>query len=99
MPELLEHVRLWVDPLKDAVGSPFDKADRLHLYGILARYPVILVECLGGLFFDGRHSCTEDSFVGRSGLYRNESLVVSTLVTNKVVPGQFISSECCCTSS
>ena len=31
MPEvlwLLEHVRLRVDPLKDAAGSPFGKADR-----------------------------------------------------------------------
>ena len=25
---LLEHVHLWVDPLKDAAGSPFGKADR-----------------------------------------------------------------------
>ena len=49
-------------------------------YGIPARYPVVLVERLGGLFFDGRRSCTEDSFVGRSGLYRGESLVVSILV-------------------
>ena len=32
MPELLEHVRFLVDPLKDAAGSPFGKADRLHLY-------------------------------------------------------------------
>ena len=32
MPELLEHVRLWVEPLKDAAGSPFGKADRLYLY-------------------------------------------------------------------
>ena len=35
MPEvlwLLEHVRLQVDPLKDAAGSPFGKADRLYLY-------------------------------------------------------------------
>ena len=30
---------------------------------IPARYPVILVEHLAGLFFDGRRSCTEDSFV------------------------------------
>ena len=38
MPEvlwLLEHVRLWVDPLKDAAGSPFGKADRLYT---LSRY-------------------------------------------------------------
>ena len=49
-------------------------------YGIPARYPVVLVERLGGLFFDGRRSCTEDSFVGRLGLYRCESLVVSILV-------------------
>ena len=48
--------------------------------GIPAHYPVVLVERLGGLFFDGRHSCTKDSFVGRSGLYRCESLVVSILV-------------------
>ena len=35
MPEvlwLLEHVRLRVDPLKDAAGSPFGRADRLYLY-------------------------------------------------------------------
>ena len=32
MPELIEHMRLRVDPLKDAVGSPFGKADRLYLY-------------------------------------------------------------------
>ena len=35
MPEvlwLLEHVRLRVDPLKDAASSPFGKADRLYLY-------------------------------------------------------------------
>ena len=35
MPEvlwLLEHVCLRVDPLKDAAGSPFGKADRLYLY-------------------------------------------------------------------
>ena len=42
------------------------------------RYPVVL-ERLGGLFFDGRRSCTEDSFIGRSGLCRGESLVVSIL--------------------
>ena len=29
---LLEHVHLWVDPWKDAAGSPFGKADRLYLY-------------------------------------------------------------------
>ena len=49
-------------------------------YGIPARYPVVLVERLGGLFFDSRCSCTEDSFVGRLGLYHGESLVVSILV-------------------
>ena len=38
-------------------------------YRIPARYPVVLVECLGGWFFDGRRFCTEDSFVGCSGLY------------------------------
>ena len=32
MLRLLEHVCLWVDPLKDAAGSPFGKADRLYLY-------------------------------------------------------------------
>ena len=35
MPEvlwLLEHMRLRVDPLKDAAGSPFGRADRLYLY-------------------------------------------------------------------
>ena len=29
---LLEHMRLRVDPLKDAAGSPFGKDDRLCLY-------------------------------------------------------------------
>ena len=28
----LKYVLLRVDPLKDAVGSPFGKADRLYLY-------------------------------------------------------------------
>ena len=49
-------------------------------YGIPARYCVVLVERLGGLFFNGRRSCTKDSFSGHSGLYRGESLVVSILV-------------------
>ena len=48
-------------------------------YGIPARYHVILVGRLGGLFFDGRRSCAGDSFAGHSGLYRGESLVVSIL--------------------
>ena len=52
-------------------------------YGIPARYCLVLVERLGGLFFDGRCSCTEDSFVSRSGLYRGESLVVS--IHSKIV--------------
>ena len=29
---LMKHVCLRVDPLKDAAGSPFGKADRLYLY-------------------------------------------------------------------
>ena len=49
-------------------------------YRIPDRYRVVLVEHLGGLFFDSRRSCTKDSFVGRSGLYCGESLVVSTLI-------------------
>ena len=48
-------------------------------YGILARYRVVLVEHLGGLFFDGERSCAGDSFAGHSGLYCCESLVVSIL--------------------
>ena len=48
--------------------------DERLTYGILARYCVILVERLGGLFFDSRRFYTKDSFVGRSGLYRGESL-------------------------
>ena len=35
-------------------------------YGIPARYRVVLVERLGGLFFDGRRSSAADSFAGRS---------------------------------
>ena len=46
-------------------------------YGIPACYCVVLVERLGCLFFDGRHSCARDSFAGHSGLYCGESLVVS----------------------
>ena len=49
-------------------------------YGIPARYRVVLVERLGGLFFDGRRSCTGDSFAGHSGLYLGEFLVVSFFV-------------------
>ena len=49
-------------------------------YGIPAHYPVVLVEHLGGLFIDHRCFCTKDSFIGRSGLYRGESLVVNILV-------------------
>ena len=48
-------------------------------YGILAHCHV-LVECLGGLFFDGRCSCTRDSFPGYWASYRGDSLVVSILV-------------------
>ena len=33
------------------------------MYGIPARYRVVLVERLGGLFFDDRHSCAGDSLV------------------------------------
>ena len=50
------------------------------MYGIPVRYHVILVEHLGGLFFDGRRSGAGDSFTGYSFLYCNESLVVSMLV-------------------
>ena len=50
------------------------------MYRTPARYCVVLVERLGGLFFDGRRSCTGDSFVGRSGLYCGESLVVSMFI-------------------
>ena len=49
------------------------------MYRIPARYRVVLVERLGGLFFDSRRSCTKDSFAGRSSLYRGESLVVCIL--------------------
>ena len=49
-------------------------------YGIPARYRVVLVERLGGLFFAGRRSCTEDSFAGHSGLYCGDYLTVSIIV-------------------
>ena len=49
-------------------------------YGIAARSCVVLVERLGGLFFDGRRSCAGGSFAGHSDLYCCESLVVSMLV-------------------
>ena len=50
-------------------------------YGIPARYRVVLMERLGGLFFDGGRSCVgpEILFAGHSGLYRCESFVVSIL--------------------
>ena len=48
-------------------------------YVIPARYHVVLVDRLGGFFFDGRHSCTEDSFAGHSGLYCGDFLMVSIL--------------------
>ena len=41
---------------------------------------VVLVERLGGFFFDGRRSCTEDSFAGHSGLYCGDYLTVSIVV-------------------
>ena len=41
---------------------------------------LILVGHLGGLFFDGKCSCTEDSFAGHLGLYCGDFLVVSILV-------------------
>ena len=46
MPDLLEHVRLRVAPLKDAAGSPFGKAHRLYLamsLFTLALYPDHLI--------------------------------------------------------
>ena len=45
-------------------------------YGILARYRVVLVERLGGLFFAGRRSRTEDN----SGLYCGDHLTVLLVV-------------------
>ena len=35
---------------------------------------------LGGLFFDGRHSCAGDSFAGHLCLLLGKSLVVSILL-------------------
>ena len=49
-------------------------------YRIPACYRVVLVERLGGLFFDGRYSCTEDSFAGHLGLYCGDYLTVSIVV-------------------
>ena len=49
-------------------------------YGIRARYQVVLVEHVGGLFFDDIWSCAGDSFAGHLGLYCGKSLVVSILV-------------------
>ena len=49
-------------------------------YGIPAHYRAVLVERLGGLFFDGRRSCAGGSFAGHSGVYRGKSVVVSILV-------------------
>ena len=41
---------------------------------------LVLVECLGGLFFDGKHFCTEDSFAGHLGLYCGNFLAAGILV-------------------
>ena len=53
-------------------------------YGILARYRVILVERLGGLFSAGRCSCTEDN----SGLYYGDHLTVSIISCLCVILGR-----------
>ena len=53
-------------------------------YGILARYRVVLVERLGGLFFAGRRSCTEDY----SGLYCGGYLTVSIISCLCVILGR-----------
>ena len=48
------------------------------MYGIPARYRVILERLRG--FFNGRGSCTEDSFAGHLSLYCGDFLMVSILV-------------------
>ena len=53
-------------------------------YGILARYRVVLVERLGGLFFAGRRSYTEDY----SGLYCSDYLTVSIISCLCVILGR-----------
>ena len=54
-------------------------AERLT-YGILARYHVILVERLGGLFFDGGRSCTGESFAGWL-LFHTDVIIICSLDT------------------
>ena len=44
------------------------------------RCRLVLVGHLGGLLFDGRYSCTEDSFAGHSCLYCGDFLAVHILV-------------------
>ena len=51
---------------------------------ILARYCFVLVERLGGLFFAGRRSCTEDY----SGQYCGDHLTVSIISCLCVILGQ-----------
>ena len=53
-------------------------------YGILARYRVVLLERLGGLFFAGRRSCTEDN----PGLYCGDHLTVSIISCLCVILGR-----------
>ena len=52
--------------------------DKRLTYGILAHYCVILVECLGRLFFDGRCSCVGVSEPHSSNLNVNELLLLVT---------------------
>ena len=58
-------------------------------YGIPARYCVVLVECLGGFFFDGRRSCAKDSFAGHSGLLGSitaRSCALNIMTDSHIIP-------------
>ena len=51
--------------------------DEWLTYRIPAFYHVVLVERLGGLFFDGWCSCARDSFARHLGLYCGEYTCLS----------------------
>lgn len=46
MPKVLERMCLQMDPLMDAAGSPFDKADRLYLYLHVQELRLVLLHAL-----------------------------------------------------
>ena len=64
-------------PILKAIGVVERKGSGLRNYGLPLSF---LVGYLGGLFFDGMRSCTEDSFAGHSGLYCANFLAVNIFI-------------------